>query len=240
MQNNSFDKSTTNGQNHLLAKEPQIHERENGERAMSKRALFLDRDGTLVYPVHYPTRPEQLHLYENLGLHLCTLQAMGFLLVVITNQGGLARGYFSETELATMHAHLRAQLLELKAELAGIYFCPHHPEGEIAELATICECRKPAPGLLLRAAAELDIDLERSWFVGDILDDVEAGRRAGCRTVLVDQGTEQAPNRFLRRPDFVARDTRHALQIIQAFENHESSVDLCYQPPSWRTETKKK
>lgn len=202
---------------------------------MGRRALFLDRDGTLVYPVHYPTQPEQLRLYEGLGPHLCTLQASGFLIVVITNQSGLARGYFTELQLTAMHTHLREQLLALRVELAGIYFCPHHPEGTIVELAKECECRKPAPGLLFAAAADLDIDLSRSWFVGDILDDVEAGRRAGCRTILVDLGTEQVPGCWLRHPDYVARDVKHALHIVQALEDAEPDVDLLYQPFAWQT-----
>ena len=201
---------------------------------MQQRALFLDRDGTLIYPVHFPTRPEQIHLYENLGPELQVLAALGFLLVVITNQSGLARGYFTEGQLTRMHDHLRAQLQELGVELAGIYFCPHHPEGTVAELAIECECRKPAPGMLLQAAADLDLDLARSWFVGDILDDVEAGERAGCRTVLVDQGTEASPTHPTRQPDFVARNTLHALQIIHTVEQPGAAVDLSYQPSSWQ------
>ncbi|HVU66992.1 MAG TPA: HAD family hydrolase, partial [Ktedonobacteraceae bacterium] len=152
---------------------------------MKARAVFLDRDGTLVRPVHYPRRPEQLQLYPDLGPALRDLQERGFLLVVITNQAGLARGYFAESDLQQMHTFLRAELERLGVSLSGIYHCPHHPEGIIPELATECECRKPRPGLLLRAARELHIDLATSWFVGDILDDVEAGNVAGCRTILV-------------------------------------------------------
>ena len=201
---------------------------------MKQRALFLDRDGTLVYPVHYPTRPEQLRLYRDLGPQLRVLQHMGFLMVVITNQSGLARGYFSAEELDRMHEHLRTQLLDLGVKLAGIYHCPHHPEGTVPEFALECECRKPAPGMLLRAAQDLDIELSRSWLIGDILDDIEAGKRAGCRTVLVDLETEPAPECALRQPDFVACSTRHALQIIHTVETLSPRIDLLYQPASWR------
>lgn len=207
---------------------------------MKRRALFLDRDGTLVYPVHYPRRPEQLQLYQDLGPLLRVLQQMGFLMVVITNQSGLARGYFNTDELDHMHEHLSARLLELGVELAGIYYCPHHPEGTVPELAMDCECRKPAPGLLLRAAEELDIELSRSWFIGDILDDIEAGRRVDCRTILVDLGSEQAPASSLRQPDFVAHTTRHALQIVHAVENRSAGIDLLYQPASWRQKEKRR
>src|SRR5438105_9598454 len=121
-----------------------------------------------------------------------------------TNQSGIARGYFTETTLGRMHEHLLSQLARLQVRIDGIYYCPHHPDGVIAELAICCDCRKPQPGMLLRAAADLDIDLQRSWFVGDILDDVEAGNRAGCRTILVDLGTEAPPDRALRSPSYVA------------------------------------
>ncbi|WP_069804106.1 D-glycero-alpha-D-manno-heptose-1,7-bisphosphate 7-phosphatase [Thermogemmatispora onikobensis] len=181
---------------------------------MMRPALFLDRDGTLVQPVHYPRRPEDLHLYEAIAPGLRLLQALGYVLVVVTNQSGLARGYFTEAALEEMHAYLRRELAREGVYLAAIYYCPHHPEGRIPALAIQCNCRKPQPGLLLRAAAELRLDLTRSWFVGDILDDVEAGNRAGCRTVLVDLGTEGPPESALRRPTFVARDTCQALELI--------------------------
>lgn len=183
---------------------------------MRRPALFLDRDGTLVHAFHYPSRPEHLRLYTNIGPELCALQGLGFSLVVITNQAGIARGYFSPLDLQRLHAHLYAELAHVGVYLDGIYHCPHHPDGVIPELAIRCACRKPQPGMLLQAATDLDLDVERSWFVGDILDDVEAGNRAGCRTVLVDLGTEQFPTSALRRPTFVARHTSHALRMIRA------------------------
>ncbi|HEU5381552.1 MAG TPA: HAD family hydrolase [Ktedonobacteraceae bacterium] len=201
---------------------------------MKRHALFLDRDGTLVYPIHYPSRPDELCLYAGLGPELRALQSMGFVLVVITNQAGLAMGYFTTDDLTRMHRHLSAELKRLGVNLAGIYHCPHHPQGKIAELTMTCACRKPRPGLLQQAAADLDIDLARSWFVGDILDDIEAGKRAGCSTILVDLGTEAQPEHFIRQPDFVACNTVHALQMIQDIENGYGQVDLSYQPLSWR------
>jgi D-glycero-D-manno-heptose 1,7-bisphosphate phosphatase len=159
-----------------------------------------------------------LRLYDGLGPYLRCLQQAGFRLVVVTNQSGIARGYFTAADLRRMHAHLAAQLARLGVRLDAIYHCPHHPDGAIPELAVRCTCRKPQPGMVLRAAADLGLDARRSWLVGDILDDVEAGKRAGCRTILVDLGTEPPPERAARRPDYVARDTRHALQIIMAVE----------------------
>src|SRR2546421_6041549 len=187
-----------------------------GQRSAGRRApaLFLDRDGTLVHPRHYPSRPEDLRLYDGLGPYLRCLQESGFRLVVVTNQSGIARGYFTEANLRQMHEHLAAQLARIGVRLDAIYHCPHHPDGAIPALAVRCTCRKPQPGMVLRAAAALSLDPRHSWLVGDILDDVEAGNRAGCRTILVDLGSEPPPERAVRRPDFVARDTLHALQII--------------------------
>ena len=201
------------------------------------RAIFLDRDGTLVEPRHYPSRPEDLILFAGVGPDLRALQGAGFRLVVITNQSGLARGLFGADDLALMHEHLGRELARFDVTLDGIYHCPHHVEGIVPALAIECACRKPQPGMLLQAAADLDLDLGRSWFIGDILDDVEAGGRAGCRRILVDLGTEGTPTSPLRRPDFVARDTRHALRIIRALEGvadtDAPAPDLAYHPARW-------
>jgi len=204
-----------------------------------QRAILLDRDGTLVHASHYPSRPEQLRLYDDVGPQLAILQQKGFRLVVITNQSGIARGYFTEVDLERMHDHLRALLRPFGVTLDAIYHCPHHPDGIIDSLAIRCECRKPRPGMLLRAAHDLNLDLTASWFLGDILDDVEAGNRAGCNTILVDLGTESLPTKHLRIPAFVARNTLQALRIIEAIEGclpydvQASLPDLTYRPVSW-------
>lgn len=198
------------------------------------RAIFLDRDGTLVHPRHYPSRPADLRLYDGIGPELRALRRMGFRLVVITNQSGLARGFFTVADLDRMHAHLRSRLAAQGVWLDGVYYCPHHPDGVVPGLARRCDCRKPAPGMLLRAADELRLSLADSWLVGDILDDVEAGHRAGCRSVLVDLGTESTPSAPERRPDYIARDTRHALRLIRSIERGEATADTDYLPPSWR------
>ncbi len=200
---------------------------------MSSRALFLDRDGTLVHASHYPSRPEQLRLYDNIGPALQVLQQQhGFRLIIITNQAGIARGYFTEADLHHMHDYLTVELAALDVRVDGIYYCPHHPEGIVEGLSIRCECRKPQPGMLLRAARELDVDLEQSWFVGDILDDVEAGNRANCRTVLVDLGTESLPQHPLRVPTFIATNTLHALGIIRHIEE-TTAPNLVYRPTTW-------
>lgn len=200
---------------------------------MSGQALFLDRDGTLVEPRHYPRTPEELVLLPGVGAALRSFRAAGFRLVVVTNQSGIAHGYFDETDLMRMHEHLAAQLRRDGVQLDGVYHCPHHPDGIVPEFSVRCDCRKPHPGLVRRAAQDLNIDPVRSWFIGDILDDIEAGRRAGCRTVLVDLGTESRPSTPIRHPDYVARDIVHALAIIAELERLGGKTDLGYRPSSW-------
>jgi D-glycero-D-manno-heptose 1,7-bisphosphate phosphatase len=203
---------------------------------MSARAVFLDRDGTLVQPRHYPSDARDLALCDDVGPELHHLQRAGFRLVVITNQSGIARGYFSEADVQIMHQHLRSELARFGVTLDAIYHCPHHVNGVIPELAISCPCRKPQPGMLLRAADDLGLALAQSWLVGDTLDDVEAGKRAGCRTILVDLATQPTPIEPTRRPDFVARSTSHALRIVRAVEHLGPHADLSYMPSSWSTE----
>lgn len=201
---------------------------------MSTPALFIDRDGTLVLPRHYLPSCPDLRIYHGLGTGLRRLQNAGWLLVIITNQSGVARGYLSEADLDGMHVDLAGRLDAVGVRINGIYTCPHHPEGVVPRYSLACQCRKPKPGLLLRAAEDLDIDLVQSWFVGDMLDDVEAGNRAGCRTVLVDLGSEEPPASQIRTPTAVARNTRHALSIVATLSRLGGCADLDYCPPAWR------
>src|SRR5690606_15992167 len=153
-----------------------------------------------------------IRLLPGVRAGLAELRSAGFRLVLISNQSGIARGLFSERALPPLWVQLEALAGQ---RFDGIYYCPHHPQGSVPAYTRVCSCRKPAPGLLLRAAQELNIDLARSWFVGDILDDVEAGRRAGCRTVLLDNGGEtewlQGPE---REPHFSVRSFPAAAAVI--------------------------
>ena len=153
---------------------------------MSKRAVFLDRDGTLNVDVGYLSRPEDFQLLPGVVGALKRLQAAGFCLVVVTNQSGIARGYFDLTAVERIHQHLRQLLFQSGITLAGIYVCPHHPEGIAGgTYSTVCECRKGKPGMLLEAARDLGLDLARSFMVGDKVSDLEAGFHAGCVPCLV-------------------------------------------------------
>ncbi len=156
---------------------------------MSRRAVFLDKDGTVLRNVPYNADPARMELLPGAAAGLRRLARAGFALVVVSNQSGVARGYFPEEALEVVHGRLTTLFAGAGARLAGFFYCPHHPDGQ-GPYALACSCRKPAPGLVRRAASELGIDLSRSWMVGDILDDVEAGQRAGCRTVLVENGGE--------------------------------------------------
>jgi D-glycero-D-manno-heptose 1,7-bisphosphate phosphatase len=158
--------------------------------AVSTPAVFLDKDGTLVDDVPYNVDPRLIRLAPGAGDALARLAVAGYRLVVVSNQSGVARGLFDETLLTAVETELRSSLASHGVELDGVAFCPHLPGGTVEAYAIECDCRKPKPGLLRQMAERLDLDLAGSWMVGDILDDVEAGRAAGCRTILVDVGNE--------------------------------------------------
>jgi D-glycero-D-manno-heptose 1,7-bisphosphate phosphatase len=178
-------------------------------------AVFLDKDGTLIENVPIVRDTVTVHVLPGVLEGLRLLHRAGYLLVVVTNQGGVAQGLFGEEHVKHMEGGLRLVLSTFQIPLAGFYYCPHHPDGIVQPYAVQCLCRKPKPGLLLRAASDLAIDLERSWMVGDILHDVEAGRWAGCRTVLLDNGNEtEWEMNETRWPDHLADDMLQAAQLI--------------------------
>jgi D,D-heptose 1,7-bisphosphate phosphatase len=154
------------------------------------KAVFLDKDGTLVDDIPYNVAPQRVSLCNGAGPALRLLARLGYRLFVVTNQDGIAFGRFGEDAMDAVASRLQHLLQHEHLTLAGFYYCPHHPEGSVAPYATACHCRKPKPGLLLKAAHDHGIDLRASWMVGDILHDVEAGNRAGCRTILLDNGNE--------------------------------------------------
>jgi D-glycero-D-manno-heptose 1,7-bisphosphate phosphatase len=184
---------------------------------MPAPVVFLDKDGTLVEDVPYNVDPARIRLAPGAAEGLPLLAAAGFRLAVVSNQSGVARGYFPESALVGVERRVQELLDDIGVSLAGWFYCPHHPEGVVKEYAVACNCRKPAPGLVLAAARELGADPRDCWVVGDILDDVETGRRAGCRTVLIDNGneTEWVPGP-LREPHHRAADLKDAARLILA------------------------
>lgn len=185
------------------------------KRARTSMAVFLDKDGTLVENEPYNVDPAKIRFYPDVRASLKRLADAGYLLVIVSNQPGVARGLFPEKALHKVERALRNSLREMGVSLAGFYYCPHDPQGSVKGYRMQCECRKPRPGLLVQAAQEMHIELEKSWMIGDILHDVEAGNRAGCRTVLVDRGneTEWQYGEF-RRPQLIVKDLRDAAARI--------------------------
>jgi len=154
------------------------------------KAVFIDKDGTLVHALPADAAPGRLALCRGAAPALRLLARLDYRLFVVADEPDVAFGRCDAGTLDAAGRHLRALLASEQLELAGVYWCPHHPEGTVAPWAADCHCRKPLPGLLLTAAHEHGIDLRASWMVGDVLHDVEAGNRAGCRTILIDNGNE--------------------------------------------------
>lgn len=187
---------------------------------MSIKAIFLDKDGTLTEDVADSMNPRHITLCHGAGSALRLLTNLDYRLFVVSNQDGMAHGRFAESAVHGMRHRLADLLFREQLTLDGFYFCPHHPDGTVPNYALDCLCRKPLPGLLMQAAREHDIDLRASWMVGDILNDVEAGNRAGCRTVLIDSGNESewrlGNNRL---PTRVVADIYAAAVVIAAADS---------------------
>ena len=183
----------------------------------SRPAVFIDRDGTLTDEVGYVNHPKRLRLLPRSAEAICRLNGAGVAAVVVTNQAGIARGYFSEDVLHAVNAELVTQLGQAGATLDGIYVCPHHPTEGAPPYRRSCDCRKPAPGLLVRAAEDLDLDLGRSVMVGDKPSDLEVAPKVGARSVLVLTGYglgewEYRREHFGVTPDHVADDLLDAVE----------------------------
>lgn len=182
-------------------------------------AVFLDKDGTLVEDVPYNVDPARLRFTAGAVDGLRLLQQHGYLLIVATNQPGLALGHFDRSDLARLQAALTRMLADEGVTLHGFHACPHAASPDPKR--PHCLCRKPAPGLLRQGAQSQGADLARSWMVGDILNDVEAGRRAGCRTVLLDVGNETEWIRSpLREPHHTCTTLLEAAEFIVHADGH--------------------
>lgn len=153
-----------------------------------KKAVFLDRDGTINVEKDYLYQPEDFEFIPGAPEAIRRLREAGFLVLVVSNQSGVARGYFSLDAVEHLHRHMQQLLVHQGTKVDGFYVCPHHPTEGQGDFRKDCDCRKGQPGLLLRAACEHGVDLERSFMVGDKRADLEAGRAAGCRALLVRTG----------------------------------------------------
>ncbi|SFN79484.1 D,D-heptose 1,7-bisphosphate phosphatase [Nitrosospira briensis] len=189
------------------------------ERIEGRRAVFIDKDGTLIHDVPYNVDPKNVRLTMGAGRALWRMKNAGYQLIVISNQSGVARGLFEEKHLLPVNRRIQTLLAPYGVKIDAFYYCPHGPDDD-------CECRKPMPGMILRAARDHGFDPQISWMIGDILNDVEAGNRAGCRTIHIDNGNETEWIRSAyRQPLYTVRDLTEAADIIC----HEAgtSVSAC-------------
>ena len=185
----------------------------SGERAR-RRAVFLDRDGTINVDANYLRDPDEFQLIPGTGEAIKALNDAGWLVIVITDQSGIGRGWLTEETLNSIHQRMAAHLAAYGAHVDAIYHCPHTPYDQ-------CSCRKPSPEMVFKAAQEHYIDLRASWFVGDRARDVETGRRAGCRPALVLTGFGQGELVSAGHPDVVAEDLHAVVRTILGGRNWE-------------------
>lgn len=193
------------------------------------KAIFLDKDGTLIEDVPYNVNPKSIRLVPFAYQGLQVMQNNGFKIFIFSNQSGIAKGYFTILDLEKVFKTIQKQLAPFRVKIDAFYFCPHHPEGVVKKYAKVCNCRKPKIGLLTKAQKDFNLDLKNCWVIGDILGDIEAGNRAGCRSVLVDNGNETewlaGP---LKTPDYKAKDLLDAANFIiqqasESFTKRENS-----------------
>lgn len=187
------------------------------------RAVFIDRDGTISEEVGYINHVSRFRLFSYSAAALTQLHENGYLAIVITNQAGVARGYFSEEMVQTIHEQMTKDLEASGATLDAIYYCAHHPSVGEALYRLDCDCRKPKPGLLFRAARDYDIDLANSWMVGDRYSDIELAANAGVKSALVLSGYgrgewEHQRDNWTTQPDLVAEDLLAAVSLINSLD----------------------
>jgi len=183
-----------------------------------KRAIFLDRDGVINKEKGYVHKIEDFEFEKNALRGLKEIDFNKFLVFLICNQAGIAKGFYSTKDFKKLDSWLRDFLLKKGIKIQKTYFCPHHPEAEIKKYRKKCSCRKPEIGLLLRAKREFNLDLKNSFFIGDKTCDILAGKRAGCKTILVKTGYAGEDKLFCVEPDFKAKDLLEAVRLIKNIE----------------------
>jgi D,D-heptose 1,7-bisphosphate phosphatase len=183
---------------------------------MANKAIFLDRDNTLIEDPGYINNPDQVRLLPGVAKALVQFRKMGYKLVVVTNQSAVARGIVTEKVLSQIHDKLQELLAQSGASVDRIYYCPHHPDGVVAKYRKQSDMRKPSPGMFLAAAEEFDIDFSLSWMIGNSYSDIAAGQKAGTKTILINS----ALNETYRKPsdpvpDKKAVNIKEAVNIIK-------------------------
>jgi len=171
------------------------------------KAVFLDRDGTINKEVDYLSRIEEFEFLPSAVKALVKLSKSSYKIIVITNQSGVARGYFTEVALGKIHGHMVEELKANGARVDGIYVCPHHPDEN-------CDCRKPKTGLIRKAEKDFNLDVKNSYIVGDSTKDVQTGINAGCKTILVKTGYGGKDKLYDVKPDYVVKDLLFAVENV--------------------------
>lgn len=194
--------------------------------SMKQKAIFLDRDGTLNEDIGYAKSIADIKLFPDAPAALKQFKELGFQLIVITNQAVISRGWVSEEQMNTIHEQMNEMIaLNQGTTIDAYYFCPHHPHSTLPKYGIVCECRKPACGLILRAAREHDVDLGESWMIGDKLTDIVAGKKAGCKTILIVTPKSYETNvsgvEFDKAtmPDYECKNLSEAAEIIRSFHS---------------------
>jgi len=191
------------------------------------KAVFLDKDGTIIKDVPYNVDPLKIKPERGVLEGLRLLVEHGYDLFIVTNQSGIAKGYFDMEDIFNVRDFLQ-DLLRAHGlpPFKAFYFCPHHPDGLIARFSLVCNCRKPAPGLLQAAEADYGVCLKQSWMVGDILNDIEAGNRAGCKSILINNGNETLwEGGAFRNPTFIVADFLEAASTIVSYDARHISLE---------------
>lgn len=189
------------------------------------KAMFLDRDGVINELIYYPEHgiidspftPNQFKLLPKVAKAIAKFHELGFKVIVVSNQPGIAKGYLSQETFAKIRRKMKGELAKQGASLDGEYYCFHHPEAKVNRLKVDCKCRKPEPGLLLKAVEDMDINLSQSWMIGDGLTDIRAGKSAGCRTILLGRMKCELCHLIDEqdaRPDAIASNLLQAAQIV--------------------------
>lgn len=179
------------------------------------KAVFLDRDGVINQDTDHLRNMADFRLLPGAAQALRVIKERGYLVIVVTNQAAVAKGMLSLDQLESMHEEIKQELARHGAEIDAIYYCPHHPDGIVPEYAIKCDCRKPGVGMIIKAIKEFDIDLSKSFLVGDKTGDILAGTRAGLTTILVRTGYGGQDGKFEASPDFTADDLKAALRYIK-------------------------
>lgn len=196
-----------------------------------RRAVFLDRDGTINRDTHFPYRPEELEFEQNAIEGLRILSTLPLDLIVVANQAGIALGHFTRQQMSEFNAALRSGIETAGAHIDAFYYCPHLEPKHLKPGQTPCDCSKPAPGMLLEAAKEFEIDCEKSFLVGDKRSDIAAGKAVGCVTILVKTGKAGREGSALNvEPSHKAADLYEAAVMVRSYLQRESDERVSRAP----------